>query len=207
MDQVVKRNCGERDRRHATPRWCRRPAAGPRRVRIAPSTCPSRRQRGPRRFREQGLQRDNYGRWSRGTGPLGRDDTCPGLCHPGRRACQGGRGMGGGPPAGTPARWQRRRPVTGDSLLSAQRLPGQVSSSGWSSPQGMPMGMNMVTIASEAAAEAISGRRGHVVSLSGNFCTDKKPAAVNLVRGRGRVWLLGSSSLMTSSANASRQTP
>jgi len=57
------------------------------------------------------------------------------------------------------------------------------------------MGMNMVTIASEKAAELIARETGaRLVALSGNLCTDKKPAAVNLVRGRGRsvsagVWL------------------
>ncbi|MDD1715978.1 MAG: hydroxymethylglutaryl-CoA reductase (NADPH) [Methanolinea sp.] len=57
------------------------------------------------------------------------------------------------------------------------------------------MGMNMVTIASDRAAAVISDATGaRLVALSGNLCTDKKPAAVNLVRGRGRsvtagVWL------------------
>jgi hydroxymethylglutaryl-CoA reductase (NADPH) len=57
------------------------------------------------------------------------------------------------------------------------------------------MGMNMVTIGSEKAAELISSATGaRLIALSGNLCTDKKPAAVNLVRGRGRsvcagVWL------------------
>jgi hydroxymethylglutaryl-CoA reductase (NADPH) len=49
------------------------------------------------------------------------------------------------------------------------------------------MGMNMVTIASAKAAEIIAGATGaRLIALSGNFCTDKKPAAVNLVMGRGR---------------------
>ncbi|MCX6693829.1 MAG: hydroxymethylglutaryl-CoA reductase (NADPH) [Methanomicrobiales archaeon] len=49
------------------------------------------------------------------------------------------------------------------------------------------MGMNMVTIASQKVAELIATSTGaRVVALSGNFCTDKKPAAVNLIRGRGR---------------------
>ena len=52
---------------------------------------------------------------------------------------------------------------------------------------GDAMGMNMVTIASEKAAEFICARTGaRLVSLSGNFCTDKKPAAVNVVLGRGK---------------------
>ncbi len=49
------------------------------------------------------------------------------------------------------------------------------------------MGMNMATIASEKAAGVISAATGaRLVALSGNLCSDKKPAAVNLVRGRGR---------------------
>ncbi len=49
------------------------------------------------------------------------------------------------------------------------------------------MGMNMVTIGSEKAAGVISEATGaRLVALSGNLCTDKKPAAVNVVRGRGR---------------------
>jgi hydroxymethylglutaryl-CoA reductase (NADPH) len=52
---------------------------------------------------------------------------------------------------------------------------------------GDAMGMNMVTIASEKAAELISARTGaRLIALSGNFCTDKKPAAVNVVLGRGK---------------------
>ncbi len=52
---------------------------------------------------------------------------------------------------------------------------------------GDAMGMNMVTIASEKAAEVISQQTGaRLVALSGNFCTDKKPAAVNVVLGRGK---------------------
>ncbi len=54
------------------------------------------------------------------------------------------------------------------------------------------MGMNMVTIASAAAAEVICSSTGaRLVSLSGNLCTDKKPAAVNIVRGRGRSVVAG----------------
>lgn len=54
------------------------------------------------------------------------------------------------------------------------------------------MGMNMVTIGSEKAAEVISAATGaRLVALSGNLCTDKKPAAVNVVRGRGRSVVAG----------------
>jgi hydroxymethylglutaryl-CoA reductase (NADPH) len=49
------------------------------------------------------------------------------------------------------------------------------------------MGMNMVTIATEAACELVeSETAAELVALSGNLCTDKKPAAINAVEGRGR---------------------
>ncbi len=54
------------------------------------------------------------------------------------------------------------------------------------------MGMNMVTIASARAAEVISEATGaRLVALSGNMCTDKKPAAINLVRGKGKSVVAG----------------
>ena len=49
------------------------------------------------------------------------------------------------------------------------------------------MGMNMVTVATEAAAAVVeSETAADLVALSGNLCTDKKPAAINAVEGRGR---------------------
>jgi hydroxymethylglutaryl-CoA reductase (NADPH) len=49
------------------------------------------------------------------------------------------------------------------------------------------MGMNMATIATEAACEAVEAETpAELVALSGNLCSDKKPAAVNSVEGRGR---------------------
>ncbi len=52
---------------------------------------------------------------------------------------------------------------------------------------GDAMGMNMVTIATDAAARVIErGTGARLVALSGNLCTDKKPAAVNLIEGRGK---------------------
>jgi hydroxymethylglutaryl-CoA reductase (NADPH) len=49
------------------------------------------------------------------------------------------------------------------------------------------MGMNMATIATEAACDVVeSETAAELVALSGNLCTDKKPAAVNAVEGRGR---------------------
>ena len=52
---------------------------------------------------------------------------------------------------------------------------------------GLSMGMNMATIASEAASVVIAQNTGlRPVSSSGNLCCDKKPAAVNLIEGRGK---------------------
>ena len=49
------------------------------------------------------------------------------------------------------------------------------------------MGMNMVTIATKAACEVVEDETAaSLVALSGNLCTDKKPAAINAVEGRGR---------------------
>jgi hydroxymethylglutaryl-CoA reductase (NADPH) len=54
------------------------------------------------------------------------------------------------------------------------------------------MGMNMVTIASERIAGLIEEKTGaHLIALSGNLCTDKKPAAVNGLLGRGRTVVAG----------------
>jgi len=45
----------------------------------------------------------------------------------------------------------------------------------------------MVTIASAKAADLICRETGaRLIALSGNWCTDKKPAAVNVVMGRGK---------------------
>ena len=54
------------------------------------------------------------------------------------------------------------------------------------------MGMNMVTIASAKVAEEIAqGTGARLVALSGNMCTDKKPAAINGILGRGRSVVAG----------------
>ncbi|MGD1005004.1 MAG: hydroxymethylglutaryl-CoA reductase (NADPH) [Methanoregulaceae archaeon] len=54
------------------------------------------------------------------------------------------------------------------------------------------MGMNMVTIASAKVAEIIAqGTGARLVALSGNMCTDKKPAAINGILGRGRSVVAG----------------
>ncbi|MFC6733552.1 MULTISPECIES: hydroxymethylglutaryl-CoA reductase (NADPH) [unclassified Haladaptatus] len=49
------------------------------------------------------------------------------------------------------------------------------------------MGMNMATIATEAACVLVEEETpASLVALSGNMCTDKKPAAINAIEGRGR---------------------
>jgi len=49
------------------------------------------------------------------------------------------------------------------------------------------MGMNMATIATQAACEVVERETAaELVALSGNLCSDKKPAAINAVEGRGR---------------------
>ncbi|HJJ36317.1 MAG TPA: 3-hydroxy-3-methylglutaryl-CoA reductase, partial [Methanocorpusculum sp.] len=51
----------------------------------------------------------------------------------------------------------------------------------------LSMGMNMATIAAEAASAVITEKTGlRMVASSGNLCCDKKPAAVNLIEGRGK---------------------
>ena len=45
----------------------------------------------------------------------------------------------------------------------------------------------MVTIATEAALNLLTHKTGaHIIALSGNFCVDKKPSALNLIEGRGK---------------------
>jgi len=52
---------------------------------------------------------------------------------------------------------------------------------------GDSMGMNMVTIATEKAMKLLTRETGaHLIALSGNACVDKKPAALNLIEGRGK---------------------
>ncbi|QCC58475.1 hydroxymethylglutaryl-CoA reductase (NADPH) [Natrinema thermotolerans] len=49
------------------------------------------------------------------------------------------------------------------------------------------MGMNMATIATGEACELVERETpASLVALSGNMCSDKKPAAINAVEGRGR---------------------
>lgn len=52
---------------------------------------------------------------------------------------------------------------------------------------GDAMGMNMATVATRKAAAVVERETdAELVALSGNVCADKKPAAVNVVEGRGK---------------------
>lgn len=53
---------------------------------------------------------------------------------------------------------------------------------------GDAMGMNMISKGVEAALDLLlhTFPEAHVVSISGNYCTDKKPAAINWIDGRGK---------------------
>ena len=55
---------------------------------------------------------------------------------------------------------------------------------------GDAMGMNMISKGVEQALHIMSNEAGfpdmQIISLSGNYCTDKKPAAINWIDGRGK---------------------
>lgn len=53
---------------------------------------------------------------------------------------------------------------------------------------GDAMGMNMVSKGAENALRivALAFPQMQIISLSGNFCSDKKPAAINWIKGRGK---------------------
>ncbi|KAJ9096335.1 hypothetical protein QFC21_005155 [Naganishia friedmannii] len=53
---------------------------------------------------------------------------------------------------------------------------------------GDAMGMNMISKGTEKALECLNQRYPtmRVLALSGNYCTDKKPAAINWIEGRGK---------------------
>lgn len=53
---------------------------------------------------------------------------------------------------------------------------------------GDAMGMNMISKGAEKALEYLQQQFSdlQVISLSGNYCTDKKPAAINWIEGRGK---------------------
>ena len=53
---------------------------------------------------------------------------------------------------------------------------------------GDAMGMNMLSKGTEKSLNTVKVHFPdmEILSLSGNFCTDKKPAAVNWIQGRGK---------------------
>lgn len=53
---------------------------------------------------------------------------------------------------------------------------------------GDAMGMNMISKGTEKALQVLYERypEMNVLALSGNYCTDKKPAAINWIEGRGK---------------------
>ncbi|KAG9488111.1 3-hydroxy-3-methylglutaryl-Coenzyme A reductase [Eleutherodactylus coqui] len=56
------------------------------------------------------------------------------------------------------------------------------------SKTGDAMGMNMISKGTEKALSRLQEEfpELHVIAISGNYCTDKKPAAINWIEGRGK---------------------
>ncbi|TDL16821.1 hypothetical protein BD410DRAFT_591341 [Rickenella mellea] len=58
----------------------------------------------------------------------------------------------------------------------------------FASSTGDAMGMNMISKGTEKALDELAYKfpKMSILSLSGNYCTDKKPAAINWIEGRGK---------------------
>ncbi|KAE9398638.1 nad-binding domain of hmg-CoA reductase [Gymnopus androsaceus JB14] len=78
-------------------------------------------------------------------------------------------------------------------LKAAERCKAWIDSAeGFDTVTGDPMGMNMIPNGTEKALEALQKHIPDItiLALLGNYCTNKKPAAINCIEGRGGMSLL-----------------